>query len=379
MALAVKGFAVQNFRRPLLSAMGLWADLLLRTGNLSSAETILQFLKQEYERGTGMELDGQVPYALGRAEWLLCGSSGAKALLLEAFDAFVRDGSAEQADMAVELFMLEGREQDTALETALVMHVQKLAAANERFKPYDLLLQALRLAKQEEWEAAAGILMGIPLEHLPYKLAAAAELQLIYALRLSNNRAYLQQLARLDRLKISYVSDWELQYSVRLALADGYQAQGNHKAAEQAFQEMDAIGGMLKFSYMKREREEQREQPSLEKPAEGPSIVISEEASPAAGGPLTIHCFGGLRLIGRQGEAADIPWKRKKAKELFIYLLLEPNYSAGKEEIAELLLPGNEPERALKHLSVIVHQLRKVLQSALQIDNGVLIKDDRFG
>lgn len=88
--------------------------------------------------------------------------------------------------------------------------------------------------------------------------------------------------------------------------------------------------------------------------------------------------MGGLKLIGKAAQIAHIPWKRKKAKELFLYLLLEPHYSAGKEQMAELLLPGSEPERAVKHLYVIIHQLKKALQSSLHIENGIVIREDQI-
>ncbi|KIL40824.1 hypothetical protein SD70_11395 [Gordoniibacillus kamchatkensis] len=375
LAKAVKQFTAQTFRRPLLSSMALWVDILLRTGELQPAETLLRFLREEYARTEQEPVEGEVPYALGRAAWLLHGSAEAKALLRAAFDAYIRDGRLEQsADLAIELLLYERKQKDSdsAFKLMVEMHLRQTSAAERKLIPYVQLAEALKLEQREAWGEAASLLLELPALQLPYRLRAEAELALVRALRLSAVDPEFEERHRLYRLQEQFPSDWELQYDIRMALSEGYTSlKGKEAEKREALQEAAAIGSLLQFAYMQPAARNERTEAAVPAP--------QDLGAPAANarGPWRVHCFGGLRLVGKGVQAEGIPWGRRKAKELFLFLLLQPNYAASKERIIELMLPGDEPERAANHLYVIVHQLKKTLQSALHAENAVMIKDDQ--
>jgi DNA-binding SARP family transcriptional activator len=92
-------------------------------------------------------------------------------------------------------------------------------------------------------------------------------------------------------------------------------------------------------------------------------------------GSWSIRCFDGLICMNKGTMITRIHWKRKKAMELFAYLLLQPNYSAVREVISDALFPESEPEKAVNQLHVAAHRLRQVLHEYLNVKQGLLITD----
>lgn len=80
--------------------------------------------------------------------------------------------------------------------------------------------------------------------------------------------------------------------------------------------------------------------------------------------PLRIVALGQFAVWKGRKRVADQAWNRRKAGELFRYLLLQPNRAAGREVIIEALWPDNEsgsPEDLL-------HQATSALRHALEPD-----------
>lgn len=92
-------------------------------------------------------------------------------------------------------------------------------------------------------------------------------------------------------------------------------------------------------------------------------------------GAWRIECFDRVRILRPGREIQNIHWKRKKAEELFIYLLLQPNYRAPKDAAAELLFYHEDTEQMFNQLYVAVHQIKRTLSAYLEVSNGILIKN----
>jgi two-component SAPR family response regulator len=88
-----------------------------------------------------------------------------------------------------------------------------------------------------------------------------------------------------------------------------------------------------------------------------------------------IRCFGGMTFTLNGMEVKGLKWKRKKALELYIYLLTQKDYSAPKEQIMETLLGQGNPDKMNNQLYVILHQLKQTLKQELHLQSHVLIKD----
>src|SRR5690606_29890723 len=94
-----------------------------------------------------------------------------------------------------------------------------------------------------------------------------------------------------------------------------------------------------------------------------------------AAGAWRVECFDRVRILRPGREIQSIHWKRKKAEELFIYLLLQPNYRAPKDATAERLFYHEDAEQMFNQLYVAVHQIKRSLFKYLEISRGIVIKN----
>lgn len=82
------------------------------------------------------------------------------------------------------------------------------------------------------------------------------------------------------------------------------------------------------------------------------NIAVPEEKQ------LSIRCFGRLSIqINRIEE--DIPWRTKKAEELFAYLLCAKGQFVAKEKLAEILWPELDSEKSKANFYFSYHYLKK--------------------
>ncbi len=80
--------------------------------------------------------------------------------------------------------------------------------------------------------------------------------------------------------------------------------------------------------------------------------------------PLRIYGLGQFTVYQSQRRIQDQAWQRRKAGELFRYLLLKPNHSAGREEILEDLWGEHSPDNAQD----LFHQATSTLRHILEPD-----------
>ncbi len=77
---------------------------------------------------------------------------------------------------------------------------------------------------------------------------------------------------------------------------------------------------------------------------------------------LFVRCMGTFETRGLDGSL--IKWPTRKTEELFAYFLVYPNRLAGKWQLADLLWPDLEEERALHNVHNSVYRLKKALKEA---------------
>lgn len=85
-----------------------------------------------------------------------------------------------------------------------------------------------------------------------------------------------------------------------------------------------------------------------------PVIAAEEE--------MTVRCFGTFETRGPDGSL--LSWPTRKTEELFAYLLAYPNRLAGKWQLADLLWPDLDEDRALHNVHNTVYRLKKALKDA---------------
>ena len=104
-------------------------------------------------------------------------------------------------------------------------------------------------------------------------------------------------------------------------------------------------------------------------------LLVQVGQSDETSGRWRIECFHAIRLIQSGREIQSMPWKRKKAEELFLYLLLQPNYRASKEAASDILFYCDDAGQISNQLYVIVHHIKQTLHQYLNIPKGISIKN----
>lgn len=80
---------------------------------------------------------------------------------------------------------------------------------------------------------------------------------------------------------------------------------------------------------------------------------------------LTIFGLGQFAVLQGRTRISDQAWVRRRAGELFRFLLLQPGYSAGREEIIDSLWPDSPPSAAADLFHQATSALRRVLEPDL--------------
>ena len=78
-----------------------------------------------------------------------------------------------------------------------------------------------------------------------------------------------------------------------------------------------------------------------------------------------------------QRTIADDAWSRRKARQLFKYLLTRPRRRAMRDEVIALLWPDSDPEAAAINLRSAVHTIRRTFAAASSAGADALVVLDR--
>jgi DNA-binding SARP family transcriptional activator len=92
---------------------------------------------------------------------------------------------------------------------------------------------------------------------------------------------------------------------------------------------------------------------------------------------MRIQLMSGIRIFLPDGTALQPKWKRRKSRELFVYLLLQQDYRALRNQVMEHLFGEPESSRVANHLYVSLHELRSALagigfEDAIEVRGGLV-------
>lgn len=149
-----------------------------------------------------------------------------------------------------------------------------------------------------------------------------------------------------------------------------WRRQANHPEAESAW--LEAIRWITQGGYafiLEKEQDQAFPLVAAHMPSKNRTVRAQTEdllrhlanVSPPA---LRIATLGQFAVWKGRRYISDSVWKRRKAGELFRYLLLQPNRSAGREVIIEALWPDNTSETP----GDLLHQATSALRHALEPD-----------
>jgi len=373
LSLAVKGYAAQANEREMLSMMGLLALLYTQIGGTPEARTMIDFLTEEYERTPG-QCSGFVLWALARGS----GSSGRGATTerwerseryyLEAAARFAESGDyIWYAGLLLDRWIYD----DNLLEKP--EWEPWLELLRQWANLYPVCGQIYRLLRSEP---------GAPIDEyaLPERV-----MYLVQALR-TPGRA----IARTNKLE----HDAEVQLFTMPSELDEIIAAHDAGAAaawvRRAAMLAEAIASPAAMRTADKLAQSLREQrpgwlPAIEERSERAKKVSEahQTGSTAAGQTMRIQLFSGLRLSGGAAEPIELKWKRRKARELLVYLLLQPGHRALREHILEQVFGEGEAAKLANHLYVSLHELRHRLKTwgwdgAVYARGGMIGIDESF-
>jgi two-component SAPR family response regulator len=168
-------------------------------------------------------------------------------------------------------------------------------------------------------------------------------------------------LIRLEQMLLADEADLELQFHAEMARHDWWRMQGDKDKTGKSRQRAEVLFQLVRLPSQQRELE------ALQRSG----AKAAAPAHPA----IRIYCFGGLKFVHNGRETRELLWKRRKTKELFLYLLLQPRFRAPRDHAAELLFGEADAEKMANRLYVAIHELKKMTKTWFGIPDAVFLKE----
>jgi len=351
---AVKAFALLADHREMLSMIGLLSLIHVRIGDFTDNEAMLTHLDAEAERNPD-QCSGYVWWALARGKcWSRTTAFLTPRLIDDDFaraaDRFREDGDAIGfAYVLLDRWMYDPAGMSKGAWAGRIAELGRLAA----FRP-----ECARVHEALERESDTG---------LPAR----------YAYMLRSLRAEGVAGFGLPEDELRYdveVQMFACRFNVARRLAEGERtdAAAALRQLELLHEEMSTprtLGWMAEF----------KSKIGL-MAVQAPSLRTFEPQDlPAEEKPnrMRIQLMSGIRIFLPDGTALHPKWKRRKSRELFVYLLLQQDYRALRSQVMEQVFGDAESHRVANHLYVSLHELRSALagigfEDAIEVRSGLV-------
>ncbi|TYP75774.1 AfsR/SARP family transcriptional regulator [Paenibacillus methanolicus] len=375
---ALRAFAAQANEQAMLTLMGMLGLLYQQVGDRSDSRHVLDFLRTEWAH-SGQACSGFVPWALARA---LAGGgldeqgglTTPEELFLAAAHRFREEGKPLWAAIVMLERLLYDPQRDALVNPAWRLLLQWLGRSLDDTSLGQALKETLNAGGKPKDET---------IELLP-----ARYVYLVNAICFG--RANRRPPRSLD-------DDIEVQfYAAAAELRRGVQ-RGDDSRARELWQALEGYAALVSSPEMKRrliELEELRKQTVREETAEPaitvrpaaeavPNLTEPEPASVTADRRWRVQLIDGLRFSSADGQVAEPVWKRRKAGELLVYLLLQPAYKANREQVLERVFGEGETAKQSNQLYVTLHDLRHTLREMgmsdpVYVKRGVIGLDEQI-
>lgn len=372
---SIKGLAGQTFEKHMLSAMALLAILHMRTGRKEEAVTILTFLLDE-ARYLPNQADGTLYMALAQGAHLIGQDDQTEKFYLASMERFEADGNRRGFNSAgFGMFLrtngLMEPERWNAMLECFRIQTEADPGAPERIR----LLRSLEAWRNGQWGELERLTDGLSLDPCDHDslLPVIAQCLTVYGLILRGAspeemtviRAQVDQCCEYTTSSC----DLEAQFFGQSVKLIWFAVQGDEPEVRTCIHVLQALLslGMAPAYRCEMDRLSQLAAERLSAANRPPAPALQEKP------PWRIEWFHGLRFTCKEREIRQIAWKRKKALELFLFLLSKPQYTSAKEWVAEALFGDDDGKKTANQLYVAIHQLKRVLKEQFGVDNGILI------
>ncbi|GAA4874591.1 hypothetical protein GCM10023310_62800 [Paenibacillus vulneris] len=357
-SMAVRGFAQQTHAHRLNSALSLLCMINVRLGELRDAETILVFLKEQWDRQPD-ELDGRACMALAKGAYLIGDPAREKEFGLAAKERFIRHGQLGEAVQAC-LDIAAARTVPLSDQEMASIHLfaDQQARLDGRWEPNRQVLRSMDCIRQGDWESAVRWLQQVDSQALSYEHRAGCILNECRASLFKGISLSEQERERIQGIVKQYGSDLFIRFEAYGLLYQSAKMDRQHHLVNEYWHCLRAAADITRYPWHQQWIQQQ------EKHQESSSALSWK-----------VQLFGKLRFVQGSHERQDLDWKRKKAVELLVYLLMQPQFSATKEQVMEDLFGSMYVDKMANQLYVIVHQLKQTLKKELGFEQAVILKD----
>ncbi|GGD91877.1 AfsR/SARP family transcriptional regulator [Paenibacillus nasutitermitis] len=391
---ALKGFAAQADETSMLTMMGMLALLYEQVGDLQESRPLVALLRQEWMR-TPEGCSGFVPWAIARSEANESGNleanhSVAESLFLASAERFRLEGKPEWTGFVLLDRLLFNAQTVAEPEWSLWMHWLNRNMTEHPYSEalYQILKnksatpdQCSRLPARYACLCKAVLLDDADIDpdqrfaddiEIQIFAAAAKARQLIAEKDAASAAIALETMDRLHQL-VATPSSLRLAAELGMSLLD-----------------LNSLSTSSRDGYQGTDDRQPKGLPkpaeSVEKPEHSPEYS-QEEVKELPDSPMRwrVKLIDGISFTSLyNGAVAEPIWKRRKAGELLVYLLLQPGYKANREQVIDRVFGEGDPAKRSNQLYVTLHDLRQSLKD-MGISNdpvyarrGVIAADEQM-
>jgi two-component SAPR family response regulator len=365
---AVQGFAKQGFQIMLLDAMAQLTAVCLRIGEWQDAQTMLTFLHKEWSRHEP-SVGGKVLRALARGAYLIDGFERVSLLYDGASSLFIQDGdSLSVMELYADQLLVRGFAVSELEQERILLYAEQRSKLDSSLQALCDLIKGLIFSRREQWEEAIAAYSAVKIEGLSYEYAALCLIRRMETELLAERAVADDLWDELEPLQAALSSDMTIQFQACAMRYLQAKWSGNPFEASRLQIKLKAWAELIRDPGYSAwlEQWEHRWEARLQAQA-----VSKDEA----GQGWNISCFGKMKFTKVDMEVKNVNWKRKKALELFVYLLVQHDFSSPKERAMETLLRQVDVDKMNNQLYVMIHQLKQTLKQELQMNSAIVIKD----
>jgi len=361
---AIKGFALQANHVEMLSMIALLTLVYVRIGDFTETETLLHHLEEESLRSPA-SCSGFVWWALARGRCWERTSSILGSLT-----------SDEYFERAAEWFRQEGA---TVWYAYLLLDRWLYDPEGMGSERWAKRVHALRkwVAIKPECEIVLSVLEGRQLSHEDVRKLPSRFAYLLHALHIGGDEEWADQPGS------------DLRYDVEAQLFASHVnvrrklAAGDRTSAAIALRQMELMLEEMSTPRTRGWQDELREKVGVNveyAPLVANLPVHLDEEIPVPGPKLNrlrVQLMSGIRFFLSDGTSVSPKWKRRKSRELLVYLLLQPEYRVLRDQVVEQVFGEGDATKLANHLYVSLHELRNALSSigfedAVEVRGGLI-------
>lgn len=358
---ALRKFADQSLHDKVLSTMASLTDLFLRIGDLHEAKVGLSFLNEEFKRKKD-QIDGRIGFVLAKGSFLL--GEQEEPYYSAAIASFANDSATLQLcqTMIEAILRLPQIFEDNKWKSN-VLYVEQFIQMKPIYHSYLQLFYIIRFAYEEKWENVLKFYDYIDSKNLSYYHTNIAR---IFVTRARIECGIINDETEIDKLEEDlaiHKLNLELQFTLSNLRFYFYLLKRDAERAQMQCNNAQVIINLYPSPILSEMYGKMR------------SRLNNEQKNEIHSNLWRINCFNEIKFSQGEIKLKNIQWKRKKAQELFVFLLLQPNYFVAKDQVVEALFTNSDPRKMTNQINVTIHQLNQAIKKHINVEQCVISKD----